>query len=272
MKRFFVLLLVALLTMAVLLFIFNPEILEKIWLWIVGLIGFIIASIRSLIEWAKKTFDKEDSQVSQEAEKSPSSENGNKKVVSSISKEITEVEDRLQNARSNDSFSGTTLNLLRYSDDGKATLSLLFYNQKFFCYALEDTFNPVKIPGETRIPSGTYKLDFNTTLTPLTQSYRNQYPWFTNHLELKNVPNYTSVYLHLGNYHQDTEGCILIADGIGANNAQAMVTQSRQAFQRLYLQLKAEIDQGTALRIVVRDESWFSQNLQLTKQTLMPAL
>lgn len=272
MKRFLVLLLVALLTMAVLLFLFNPEILEKVWLWIVGLIGFIVASIRSLFEWFKNTFSKEEPKAAHEVEKIIEDGTFNKQQNNTSPHQFSQIEQKLVEDKATQSFKVSTLNLLRYSDDGKATLSLLFYNQKFFCYALEDTFHPVKIPGETRIPAGNYSLNFNSTTTPLTQKYRSQYPWFTHHLELKNVPNYSSVYLHVGNYHQDTEGCILIADGIGANNTEAMVTQSRQAFQRLYLQLKAELDQEIPVRIIVRDESWFTQHLVMNHQTLMPAL
>ena len=273
MKRFLLLLFVALFTVAVLLFIYNPEILEKIWLWIVGLIGIITASVKSIIEWFKKLLDKDENanegmDNKKESKDTPPSAKG----ASISNSQFAQVENTLDDNQQNDPFVGTTINLLRYTDDGKSTLSLLFYNNKFFCYALEDTFHPVKIPGETRIPAGTYQLGFNKSVTPLTQKYRDQFQWFNYHLELKSVPNYQAVYLHVGNYHKDTEGCILIADGIGAANSQAMVTHSRQAYQRLYQQVKSELEQGTPARIIVRDESWLTQKLQTAKQTLTPAI
>lgn len=264
MKRFLLLLFVALFTVAILLFLYNPEILEKIWLWIVGLIGLITASVRSVVEWLKKIFDKENSKET--VEKSSLINNQN------LPDQITQSENQLKKNLATDSFKGITLNLIRYKDDGNATLGLLFYNQSFFCYTLEDTFHPIKKPGVTRIPQGNYSLAFNTTVSPLTLKYREQFPWFTFHLELKNVPDYSSVYLYVGNYHEDTEGCILIADGIGANNNESMVTYSRQAYKRLYQKLTSEIQQGTPARIIVRDESWLSEKIQTQSQTLMPTL
>ena len=63
MKHFLILLTVALLTLTVLFALHRPDILEDVWLWIIGLIGPIIAFARrilnSIIDFLKK-LDKEE--------------------------------------------------------------------------------------------------------------------------------------------------------------------------------------------------------------------
>ena len=62
MKHFFILLTVALITLAILFALHRPDLLEDIWLWIIGLIGPIIAigqrAITSVQTFVKK-FEKE---------------------------------------------------------------------------------------------------------------------------------------------------------------------------------------------------------------------
>ena len=50
MRNLIILIIVALVTIIILLFLFNPKILSDIWLWIIGLIGPIIALFRGGIE------------------------------------------------------------------------------------------------------------------------------------------------------------------------------------------------------------------------------
>lgn len=56
MKRIIVYLVVIFLTVTVLLFLYNPDLLEKAWLWIVGLIGSIVALIQQSWAWIKRKF------------------------------------------------------------------------------------------------------------------------------------------------------------------------------------------------------------------------
>lgn len=268
MKRILFLLLVALVTLGVLLFIFNPEIIEKVWLWLVGLAGVIVTLIKNGIDWAKglfnKTGDKEEAKSETKenkdnAEQITSLKNNWNKEKSQLTARISELESQLLSPQETpDNFEGTTITLLRYVDDGDTTLGLLFYNGKFYCYTLEDTFRETKVAGQTRIPKGTYKVGFNKSLTGLTQKYRNKYPWFEYHLHLKNVPGYEGIYIHVGNYHQNTEGCILLADGIGAGSSQLMVTHSQQAYKRFYLQIKKILDREEQVRICIKDEAWIA--------------
>ena len=73
---------------------------------------------------------------------------------------------------------------------------------KMELYSLEDlpSFTGEKVPGETRVPAGRYEIMFRTVESPLTLHYREKYPWFEWHLELQDIPNFTCVYIHVGNY------------------------------------------------------------------------
>ncbi|WP_417588760.1 DUF5675 family protein [Owenweeksia hongkongensis] len=266
MKRILFLLLVALVTLGVLLFIFNPEVIEKVWLWLIGLAGVIVTLMKKGIDWAKGLFNKPDNQKDSKTEENEDNaqqltalKKSWQSEKSKLTARISELESKLLSPQDvPDDFEGTTITLLRYVDDGDTTLGLLFYNGKFYCYTLEDTFRETKIAGQTRIPKGTYKLGFNKSLTGLTQKYRDKYPWFEYHLHLKNVPGYEGIYIHVGNYHKDTDGCILLADGIGAKDSQLMVTHSQQAYKRFYLQIKKVLDREEQVRICIKDEAWIA--------------
>ncbi|HBL75809.1 MAG: hypothetical protein A2W90_04725 [Bacteroidetes bacterium GWF2_42_66] len=233
MKRILLLVIIAGITFLVILFARKPELISDIWIWLIGLSGLIVKGFQYIIEYFKDLFNP--------APKPGANEN-------------TETE-----AKPRDLFSGTSLKLLRISDDGKTTIGLLFVNNRFYCYTLEDARREVKIPGETRIPAGTYLITFRKELSELTQKYRDLYPdWFSFHLQLNNVPEFDLVYLHNGGDHTDTEGCILVSDSIQVQNKNTMLTNSRITFRRLYEFISEQLSGGTACRIIIQDENWIN--------------
>ncbi len=50
MKHFVILLLVAVITITIVLLVYRPDLLEDVWLWIIGLIGPIIGLVRAGIK------------------------------------------------------------------------------------------------------------------------------------------------------------------------------------------------------------------------------
>ena len=283
MRRFIFLILVVLAIFAILLFVYNPDLLEKIWLWIVGLIGVIIASIKRLIE-AIVDFFREDKKEEKKqstpelvrpAIKEPSVSNPAltahyEQKIASLEKKLALIEEeRLAEAKEvpalGDSFKGTTLTVLRYFDDGETTLGLLFINAKFFCYTLEDTHRKVKVKGKTRIPKGVYTVDFNRNDTPLTLKYRSTRPWFHYHLHIKNVKGFENIYIHSGSTHEHTEGCLLVAKSIHSDSAKRTIFDSRVTFEELYKQLQIKLDGGERIRIKYYDEDFLSSFESLTK-------
>lgn len=252
----------ALLAIAVLLFLFNPELLEKIWLWIVGLIGVIISAVQRCIEWIKSQFSKTKSadpktpnpEATQESEKLQAAE----KKITELETTIQDLEKQLKMEESGGSYDGTTLTVLRYIHDDETTLGLLFIGYEFFSYTLEDTHRDSKIKGKTRIPKGTYSLGFMRRDTPLTLKYRKTRPWFKYHLHIQAVPGFTGIYIHSGSTHEDTAGCLLVASSIQSNNTRKMIHDSRVTFERLYKTLKPKIDAGENVRIRYYDEDFLS--------------
>ncbi len=248
MKRFLIIILVAISTIIILLLIYRPEIISDIWLWIVGLIGLIVALFQRIGDWIKKNIkDLQKTTVPETPAETPKPDEN-----SSVEPGEINLTDNHQN------FTGTTITILRYFDDGETTLGLLFVDDTFFCYTLEDTFNEVKIQGNTRIPEGKYKLNFNLNETPLTLKYRQKYPWFTYHLEVKNVKDFKNIYIHSGGTHQHTEGCILISTGLNVTDTAKFLNQSRQTFRNFYLQISNKLKSDENIRLFIFDENWFS--------------
>lgn len=278
-KRIIMSISIALIVIAILIFIYNPDIIKKIWLWIIGLLGPIIAVLKNASQKIESFFIISDKSIDQSAKPHTAIktnkvsseeeiinnsvneiqlENSYKKIAE-LQDEIKKLQLQLNKENQYDNFKGITLSVLRYIDDGETTLGLLFYDDEFFCYTLEDTYREVKIMEETRIPEGTYEVGFNKADTKLTLKYRKSRPWFKYHLHVKNVPNYTGVYIHVGNTNTHTAGCLLVADSITDNNTETTIYNSKEAFKRLYLKLKPLIDDNIPVRIRYFNEDWFKQ-------------
>lgn len=133
--------------------------------------------------------------------------------------------------------------LQRYSDNRDSTLGILLKIQEdnngkrtvFQAYVLEDEYREQKRAFETRIPAGTYKIDIQQADTPLTLKYRTKYNWFKKHLEIKNVPGFVGVYIHIGNTDADSAGCLLLGDNADNNIiGPGAISNSTAAFKRFY--------------------------------------
>lgn len=132
--------------------------------------------------------------------------------------------------------------LNRLYDSNSETLGILYFksDKLRYVYTIEDTYNEHKIPGSTRIPAGQYEIKLikegqhfidyckhkNDDIAALTLKY--------GIMQLQNVPNFTSILIHIGNLKQDTAGCPCV--GNSSNNfsyEDGMITNSTSAY--LYL-------------------------------------
>lgn len=156
--------------------------------------------------------------------------------------------------------------LQRYSDNRESTLGIMLkmiptYRPSLVAYTLEDEMRESKVSKETRIPAGRYEIVVNRSVTPLTQKYRTRFPgWFTFHLMLAKVPGFIGVYIHLGNYDDDTDGCILVGDSTN-NNAIATgeIRSSTQAYMRIYSEISGHLDDaGNKAFLTIRDEKYLA--------------
>lgn len=144
--------------------------------------------------------------------------------------------------------------VLRYSNEDGSTLGLFLTNGKFTCYTLEDAFHIVKIPGETRIPEGTYKVELRKW-GEHHEKYNNKFPEFhKGMLQIMDVPNYDDILIHIGNFVNDTEGCLLVGDtSINNINEPDVINNSTIAYKRMYPSIANAIESGEEVLITYKD-------------------
>ena len=142
----------------------------------------------------------------------------------------------------------------RIASDNESTLGLLTVNGKKFSFVIEDEKRDIKVKGETRIPAGKYLVTFRKQLTPLTKKYRKKYTWFTYHLELIDVPNFSYVYIHIGNFERSTDACQVVGNKAGFDgNNHFRNFESVDNFRKLYLLVSDAIENGEGVWYEVLD-------------------
>ena len=141
------------------------------------------------------------------------------------------------------------LELKRIAKRDTYTIGRLSINGQRFCDTLEDTDRGLdqkmrlavlkarKRKGITAIPTGRYKVTLGVKSPKYSQ--RPAYAFCEGYVpRLINVPAYDGILIHIGNYPQDTEGCILV----GRNTKVGAVLESTETFKRLYALLKKATD------------------------------
>ncbi len=129
------------------------------------------------------------------------------------------------------------LSVVRGKSTDTATLGSLYIDGHFAMFTLEDVVRDLgpdgkgKIPGETAIPAGNYKvvIDQSTRFNRLMP-------------HILDVPFFSGVRIHAGNTASDTEGCVLVGM---QKISESQIGQSRVAFEALMDRLYAatgEID------------------------------
>ena len=133
------------------------------------------------------------------------------------------------------------LELYRYSSEKDSTLGMLMLvddetdKKDFLCFTLEDEKRETKVYGETRIPEGTYQIEYRKE-----GGYHNKYTKrFPNihrgMLHITNVPNFEYILIHCGNDTSHTHGCLLVGDVISQNvSKEPFLGQSSNCYKRIY--------------------------------------
>lgn len=130
------------------------------------------------------------------------------------------------------------------------TIGRLFIDGNPECWTLEDTERVFKIKGKTRIPSGSYKIRVRT-FGRIHEKYLKKFPFHKGTLELMNVPNFTDILIHIGNTHEDTDGCLLLGDKLNANDLS--LSYSTMAYTNFYNKVIGEALKSN-LAIVIKDD------------------
>ena len=119
---------------------------------------------------------------------------------------------------------------LKRLDYGAVTIGELFIDDEFECFTLEDqvreTDQPVeswKIPGNTAIPRGLYKITLDYSVR-----FQQTMP------RLLDVEGFRGIRIHPGNTIHDTEGCILVGTAVNKN----VLVASLDAYNKLYKKMK----------------------------------
>lgn len=147
------------------------------------------------------------------------------------------------------------LTLQRFSGGKESTLGLLFINNKFACFTIEDEYRTVKVNGETRIQSGTYKIILRKE-GGKHENYKKKFPLtHKGMLWLQDVPNFQYVLIHIGNTDIDSEGCILIGDSAMQNiTERGFIAESGKSYMRVYPLIAGALERGEIVTIEIFDE------------------
>ena len=138
----------------------------------------------------------------------------------------------------------------RFKKTDKVTIGTINFDDGVSMYSLEDPIRKEKIYGETAISAGTYEIKFREVLSPKTEKYRSRFEWFTWHLELQDVPNFTYVYVHIGNDVDDTDACVLT--GSDANLQTDRLINSTDAYEEFYLKVSKALNSGEKVFIEIK--------------------
>lgn len=126
-----------------------------------------------------------------------------------------------------------------------------------FGFFIEDVYRKVKINGVTRIPAGRYKLGIRKEDTPLTIKHRNSKwykSWFKYHIEVLGVPNFNSIYFHMINTHEHTEGCQGGSKHIHVENGDYRATNSTELMKEFYSIIYPLLEKGEDVFYTIIDE------------------
>tara|TARA_R110002020_G_scaffold46027_5_gene131258 strand:+ start:1941 stop:2417 length:477 start_codon:yes stop_codon:yes gene_type:complete len=151
------------------------------------------------------------------------------------------------------------INLRRTSKGEHSTIGMMTIgagaSEYVECFSCEDENRIVKKSGETRIGQGRYKIELRQE-GGLNKKYSKKYDFHRGMLWLRDVPDFKYIYIHTGNDHNDTEGCILVGLSVEINQKMGggCVSQSVAAYENLYKKIIDWMTQGYDIYINVYDE------------------
>jgi hypothetical protein len=150
------------------------------------------------------------------------------------------------------------LEVLRISSQEDSTSGILFDvsngERKFLCYTLEDEYREDKISGETRVPKGTYKLELRK-VGGFDSRYKKKFSFHKGMLEVRDVPNFQYILIHIGNTDENTAGCLLVGDTQNSNliEKDGFIGSSTNAYKKIYPPIAKAIEDNEEVTITYID-------------------
>tara|TARA_R110002111_G_scaffold228483_4_gene289897 strand:- start:675 stop:1130 length:456 start_codon:yes stop_codon:yes gene_type:complete len=142
------------------------------------------------------------------------------------------------------------IDIIRYNSKEGFTDGLFFINGEFQVHTLEPEYREVKIYGKKRIPNGKYKLGFRTE-GGFHQKYLKKFgaEFHKGMIEIKDVPDFEFVLIHIGNKRKDTLACLLTGMSNNANDI-GFIGGSTEAYKKIYPEISKALFSG--------EEVWIS--------------
>lgn len=241
MKRALILFLVAVITIVILLLIYNPDFIEKIWLWVVGLIGSIVALIQQGWNWIQQ-------QRHAIQNKKAAKINDQQPVMSDAALKTD------QDLKSSDK--NLVINLLRLVNDGVSTLGILYFNNQFYCYTIEDYCD--ENDTNCRVPPGIYHLGFSDN-SSLNKEYEQTINNFKGHLRLIEAPGDLTAIIHYGGFGQSLTGDILLTDVTENQDNTSLLKHSEITYGNFYSLVSKRLQNGENVTFKIFNENWFNE-------------
>ncbi|QDP67379.1 MAG: hypothetical protein Unbinned6224contig1003_3 [Prokaryotic dsDNA virus sp.] len=147
------------------------------------------------------------------------------------------------------------LKLVRISSQADSTNGVLYIDDKFACFTLEDEQREIKVQGETAIPLGIYQIEFRNVGGFHSKYAKRFSDIHEGMLELQNVPNFQYILIHCGNTDEHTAGCILLGDS-QENNVllkDGFIGKSTQAYKRVYPRIAKALKNNEKVEIEIVD-------------------
>lgn len=141
------------------------------------------------------------------------------------------------------------------------SIGKLYIDGQYFCDTIEDKdrglddsmteqeIRAIKIPSQTAIPTGTYRVTLNVQ-SPKFKA-KAAYAFCQGYLpRLLNVKGFDGVLMHIGNTQNSSAGCILV----GQNKVVGQVINSTETFKKLYAILDTANKKGEKIYITIKNK------------------
>lgn len=147
------------------------------------------------------------------------------------------------------------IKVYRYNSDKEHSNSVMLIDKRFKCHGIEDEHRNIKVWGETRVADGKYKIGFRKE-----GGFHNRYlkkfgaSFHKGMLEIKDVPDFTYVLIHIGNSDKDTAACYIV--GTDVQNADNWVTGSEKAYKLIYPEIRDALlrNEEVTIEFITLDE------------------
>ena len=143
------------------------------------------------------------------------------------------------------------LDVIRFQFGKDATNGLLFIDDVFECYTLEDQYQEKKVMHETCIPEGEYKIEYRT-VGGFHSKYTARYGAFhRGMLWIKEVPGFEYILIHTGNTDEHTSGCLIVGESQQdlERGSDGFIGASGDAYKKLYPKVADALDKGEDVTI-----------------------